>query len=109
MGLFLNENFWDKGVWDLQKTDSAIKNQIEWYEKAYKEVVEEVGNHPAVMGFYHQQRNRWIGHHVSGPGKSQIFLVSDEDYLFQNQRDGPGQAGWSSIPPGQQACLGSAE
>ena len=51
VGLFLNENFWDKRVWDKQNTDSAIKNQILWYEKAYKEVVEEVGNHPAVMGF----------------------------------------------------------
>jgi Cellulase (glycosyl hydrolase family 5) len=51
VGLFLDSKFWDKSVWDLQKTDPNIKNQILWYEKAYKEVVEEVGNHPAVMGF----------------------------------------------------------
>jgi hypothetical protein len=51
VGLFLDSKFWDKRVWDLQDTDPHIKNQIAWFEKAYKEVVEEVGNHPAVMGF----------------------------------------------------------
>jgi hypothetical protein len=51
VGLFLDQKFWDKRVWDLQKTDPGIKNQILWYEKEYKEVVQEVGNHPAVMGF----------------------------------------------------------
>src|SRR5205085_4057118 len=51
VGLFLDSKFWDKRVWDLQKTDPNIKNEILWFEKAYKEVVEEVGNHPAVMGF----------------------------------------------------------
>jgi hypothetical protein len=60
VGLFLNSAFWDKGVADLQHKDSQIKNQILWYEKAYKEVVAEVGNHPAVMGFC-------INNEIDGP------------------------------------------
>ena len=51
VGLFLDSKFWDKRVWDLQDEDANIKNNILWWEKAYKEVAEEVGNHPAVMGF----------------------------------------------------------
>jgi hypothetical protein len=51
VGLFLDSKFWDKRVSDLQITDPQIKNQIRWWEQAYKEVAEEVGNHPAVMGF----------------------------------------------------------
>jgi hypothetical protein len=51
VGLFLDVPFWDKNVWDLQDRDPAIKRQIVWYEKIYKEVVTEVANHPAVMGF----------------------------------------------------------
>lgn len=73
VGLFLNENFWDKGVWDLQNTDSAIKNQIEWYEKAYKEVVEEVGNHPAVMGFIINNEIDGLDITYQDPEKAQFF------------------------------------
>jgi len=72
VGLFLDSNFWDKRVWDLQKTDPAIKKQILWYEKAYKEVVEEVGNHPAVMGFI-------INNEIDGPD---IFYQDKEKAQF---------------------------
>jgi hypothetical protein len=72
VGLFLDSNFWDKRVWDLQKTNPPIKNQILWYEKAYKEVVEEVGNHPAVMGFI-------INNEIDGPD---IFYENKEKAEF---------------------------
>src|SRR4029077_12599593 len=60
VGLFLDAKFWDKRVWDLQDTDANIKNNILWYEKEIKEVAEEVGNHPAVMGFV-------INNEIDGP------------------------------------------
>lgn len=51
VGLFLDQTFWDKRQNDVKNRDQNIKNKIQWYEQAYKEVVQEVGNHPAVMGF----------------------------------------------------------
>ena len=51
VGLFLDAKFWDKRTNDLKNRDHNIRNIIAWFDQAYKEVVQEVGNHPAVMGF----------------------------------------------------------
>ncbi len=47
VGLYLDANFWTKEYYN----DASRKKIIDWWDKSYKEVVSEVGAHPAVMGF----------------------------------------------------------
>jgi len=49
VGLFLGAPIWDKSLHD--NPDPDIQLDIAWYTAVYKEIVQEVGRHPAVMGF----------------------------------------------------------
>ncbi len=51
VGLYFSEAFWDKNLWDQHYSNEALNNEVAWYDRIYTEVVQEVGNHPAVMGF----------------------------------------------------------
>jgi len=49
VGLYLGPEIWAKSVHDDPSPDIQLK--IAWYTAVYKEIVQELGRHPAVMGF----------------------------------------------------------